>query len=48
MLTMLIAEDELLFAEGLKSLLDTTSEFEVLGIAPNGNDAIDQYKKKCL
>ena len=43
--TILIAEDELLIAEGIKSLLEATTEFEVLGIALNGNDAIELYKK---
>ena len=36
----LIADDQLILAEGIKSVLETDDEIEVLGLAKDGFDAL--------
>ena len=41
----LIADDQALFREGLRTLLSTRAEVEVVGEAANGRDALEQIEK---
>ncbi len=40
----MIADDQVILAEGIKSVLETDCELEVVGIALDGFDALDQMK----
>ena len=41
MIKILLADDQMLLAEGIKSVLETCKDFEVCGIASDGLEAID-------
>ena len=40
----LIADDQTILAEGIKSVLETDEQISVLGIAADGFDALEQMK----
>lgn len=41
MIKILLVDDQMILAEGIKSVLETCPDFEVLGIASDGTEAID-------
>jgi DNA-binding NarL/FixJ family response regulator len=42
----LIADDQTILAEGIKSVLETDEQLQVLGIAPDGFNAIEQMREQ--
>ena len=42
----LIADDQTILAEGIKSVLETDEQIQVLGIASDGFDAIEQMREE--
>lgn len=45
MIRVLLVDDQMILAEGIKSVLQTSEEVEVCGIAFDGEEAIEQCKK---
>lgn len=43
----MIADDQVILAEGIKSVLETDSGLEVVGLAFDGFDALKKWKKIC-
>lgn len=41
MIKILLVDDQMILAEGIKSVLETCPDFEVLGMASDGTEAID-------
>ncbi|NAO99696.1 response regulator, partial [Halomonas sp. MG34] len=47
MINVMLVEDQRLFSEGVEALISNTADIRVVGIASNGKEAIDTFKK-CL
>ena len=43
----MIADDQVILAEGIRSVLETDPQLEVIGIAFDGFDALQKMEKDC-